>query len=616
MRGGRVSVVVFSVVAVLWSVSLVLASQPMVLVRSGESEKVSVGTWACAAGDANIRLNPLADLLRGEVAALFQDVHFNVSRPSGLLRAPDHHVFARMERSTLCKLGSLVVWGVEALISATTSADTTANVADGGRDRGQGYNSTVTTIASFLYLALNSQCPDCSSASVFGVGESGENLGAGACAIECDAIHADGSCSVSFSPFSRPCVLSSSDAPGEVIAMKVSVSRFYLVNLILGIFLVSVGRPLSSSRWFHLLFGACLGFVSAVLVVMYFIWKQAQNMMPRQIAEATNLALVAIPITGTLAVRGALPYLLRTTREFVAMAMLHPVGQVYFGLSAVLGVLWVWRFRVFLPAKSEAQQLLEKRRRMEKIAGSNGHSGIGLDADGDGHADGEAEDLNAPRRFVRHAFRIAADGSRVDEVDPERPWSQALLHALVAGPGVALLLFSTSSFFVSFSLTGIALAWDAISFVAWQYRMYMDSVDPATLRPLLNEEQYNKQTVDHTKLQLEKLRAFLKENPDQVMSTHPSTAELVRRFRAGKPHYRAPGAAEPRPSLPRRLRVLAINIVGTVAAVAAAGASVLLIAALIGPAAMPAEIGTLLAASGIEPVLADLRAVLLGQEWL
>ena len=163
---------------------------------------------------------------------------------------------------------------------------------------------------------------------------------------------------------------------------------------------------------------------------------------------------------------------------------------------------------------------------------------------------------------------------------------------------------------MSFALATVACSWDAISFAAWQYRMYLGSTDPSKLRPLLNEAQYKKQTDDHTRLQLEKLRSFLKKNPDEVMSTHPSTEVLVRRFRAGKPHYRAPEAGAPKPSFLSRALSSVVSAVGAVATIAAAAASVLVTAALVSPDAMPTQVVAVLEASGIQPVVADLRAVL------
>ena len=144
--------------------------------------------------------------------------------------------------------------------------------------------------------------------------------------------------------------------------------------------------------------------------------------------------------------------------------------------------------------------------------------------------------------------------------------------------------------------------------------MWKESKDPAELRILLSTEEYEDQAVDYTKLQLESLRSFLRDNPDACMSTHPSTEVLVRRFRAGKPHYRAQEAEESSTPFFARLMQTAATTMMVLTTLAFATASLLVLAALYGVERMPVELQDILQASGMYHVVNDLGKALLGND--
>ena len=209
--------------------------------------------------------------------------------------------------------------------------------------------------------------------------------------------------------------------------------------------------------------------------------------------------------------------------------------------SAVLGAMWVWHFRIFLPSRQQQAEIdaqeaalnldpeTSKGTSLFWSSSSSSSSLNGNGVAGCGNGNDDRVSLDAKRGFFQAPFRIREDGARVDEKQFGRPWSQTILHLFITLPGAIILLFCTSSLFVSLLLLLLVGSLDWLCFQGHQYFASVREAAPSRRRKLQSQRKYEKSGKRTTKRELEKLRRYLKENPDDMMLLHPDSELLARR---------------------------------------------------------------------------------------
>mmetsp|Transcript_46367 Transcript_46367/g.68443 ORF Transcript_46367/g.68443 Transcript_46367/m.68443 type:complete len:358 (-) Transcript_46367:651-1724(-) len=295
------------------------------------------------------------------------------------------------------------------------------------------------------------------------------------------------------------------ESPTAIIE-NVLLMNLQSIQFIVGFLLVLSGESISQSRWFHLSFGALFGSVFGVLFVLYLLWRQVQNLLPRKLVATCNLTALVVPTSVAFAFQAKL---FRNAVQLLPLAFHHPVAPYYLGLCSALGALWVWKVGAFLPTI-----------------------------------------VPLPKRTDEGTFHIAPNGARKDcsNIDPEWPWSQTVLKIGIIGLGTLLVLFSTSSNWMAGGLIVLVHRLDLLLYVAMRLRMRIFSLASSSSRRrnLISNDEYEDQAENYTQKQLELLRKHIIANPDVCMATTVETEMYMRRFAKGRPHIEVPEMEERR----------------------------------------------------------------------
>jgi len=157
-----------------------------------------------------------------------------------------------------------------------------------------------------------------------------------------------------------------------------------------------------------------------------------------------------------------------------------------------------------------------------------------------------ASDLGAPAGQAE--FTIGSDGRRIDNLLADS-WQQRVLGFLLGVVGIALVLASTYSKYLSAVIAVVVILQNYISQYSWEISALQEVVKPEYFRSLMSQGDYEDEGYKRTALALESLKDFACKNREMFLCLRDAESELrFRRFVDGGDHIRLPCEEEDEPS--------------------------------------------------------------------
>ncbi|OQR82987.1 protein kinase [Achlya hypogyna] len=330
------------------------------------------------------------------------------------------------------------------------------------------------------------------------------------------------SCVMTKSPYSYPCItvhgpttgmLLSSAQVSFVLEFKTYVDLAFAQNLLLGLIIYFSSEVLASYRVFHYFLGAAIGIVCSIALLLYQMYKQAQNtarLLPGSgfLQSASLFTTMAFPVTGLVllptlyrALRYALDLLFQFWLSESVMGVPH-LGKLYFLFFGLMGCAMVWWFQWWAPTEASLSTVTT------------------LDTNPDKHDDPD----------------VLEDIRRMELEDLALPSSQKYLAWCLQVFAVMLLLQSTSSTTMSCVVVVLALMssvlqalYDCLYFWYW-------SETPGMHSELISTDEFAAQAETETEKALRELQQYLRDHKEARQRVKSKNLNNVKAFSKGRDH--------------------------------------------------------------------------------
>ncbi|KDO34653.1 hypothetical protein SPRG_00716 [Saprolegnia parasitica CBS 223.65] len=329
-------------------------------------------------------------------------------------------------------------------------------------------------------------------------------------------------CHIKKSPFEFPCVTVHGPISGILLAnaqveFKLETMAYvdlaFAQNLLLGLFVYFSSETLATYRLFHYALGAAIGIVCSIALLLYQMYKQAQNtarLLPGGsfLQSASLVTTMAFPVTGLVllptiyrALRYALDLLFQFWLSESVMGVPH-LGKLYFFFFGLMGCIMVWWFQWWAPGEEALATITT------------------MDTNPDKHDDDD----------------VLEDIRRMELEDVALPSSQQHLAYCLQAFGVMLLLQSTSSTSMSCVVVLLALMSSVLQALYTVLFFWYCSETPGTYTELISTDEFAAQAQTETQKALKELEAYLQTHKEAALKVKSRNVNNVKAFRRGRDH--------------------------------------------------------------------------------
>ncbi|OQR82156.1 hypothetical protein THRCLA_11084 [Thraustotheca clavata] len=340
------------------------------------------------------------------------------------------------------------------------------------------------------------------------------------CPLDCEG--SNDYCVVAKSPYDYPCITVHSPKEGIflndaqipfVLEVKSYVDLTFIQNLFFGLFIYFSSEVLATYRVFHYLLGAAIGIVCSIALLLYQMYKQAQNtarLLPGGsfLQSASVLTTFAFPITGLM----MLPTLYRVFQYAMGLLVqfwqsesvfgIPYLGKLYFFFFGLIGCIMVWWFQWWAPIELSLSTITSTQTNKD-------------DYDDDD---------------------VLEDIRRMEFEDLDLPNSQKHLAWCLQLFGVMLLLQSTSSLGMSSIIVFFSLISSFLRALYAAFYFWYHCETPGMYSELITTEEFEAQSGSETEKALAQLAEYLLKNKSAVLKLKSRNVENVKAFRKGRNH--------------------------------------------------------------------------------